>query len=46
MNYTIVINGTVWGGAVLYYYIDARKWFVGMCANSSIRRPTQSVDLS
>jgi hypothetical protein len=29
MNYTIVINGAVWGGALAYYYIDARKWFTG-----------------
>lgn len=26
MNYTIVINSAVWGGALLYYFIDARKW--------------------
>lgn len=29
MNYTIVINGAVWGGALAYYYIDAHKWFTG-----------------
>ena len=29
MNYTVVINMAVWGGAVAYYYIDARKWFIG-----------------
>jgi len=29
MNYTVVINGAVWGGALVYYFIDARKWFVG-----------------
>ncbi|KAF3927387.1 hypothetical protein ABW21_db0205097 [Orbilia brochopaga] len=29
MNYTIVINVAVWGGALAYYYIDARKWFTG-----------------
>ncbi|KAL9078174.1 MAG: hypothetical protein Q9157_002897 [Trypethelium eluteriae] len=29
MNYTVVINCAVWGGALLYYYIDARKWFKG-----------------
>ena len=28
MNYTVVINCSVWGGALLYYYIDARKWLV------------------
>lgn len=29
MNYTVVINGAVWIGALLYYFIDARKWFTG-----------------
>ena len=29
MNYTVVINMAVWGGALAYYYIDARKWFKG-----------------
>ncbi|KAI9842676.1 MAG: GABA-specific high-affinity permease [Sclerophora amabilis] len=29
MNYAVVINGAVWVGALLYYYIDARKWFKG-----------------
>ncbi|KAH8771349.1 gaba permease [Hyaloscypha sp. PMI_1271] len=29
MNYTVVINMAVWGGAVLYYFVDARKWFTG-----------------
>jgi hypothetical protein len=29
MNYTVVINCSVWGGALLYYFIDARKWFKG-----------------
>ncbi|KAL2428739.1 GABA-specific permease [Exophiala dermatitidis] len=29
MNYTCVINSAVWGGALLYYFIDARKWFRG-----------------
>ncbi|KZF24063.1 gaba permease [Xylona heveae TC161] len=29
MNYTVVINCAVWGGALLYYFIDARKWFTG-----------------
>ena len=29
MNYTVVINMAVWGGALLYYYFDARKWFTG-----------------
>lgn len=29
MNYTVVINMAVWGGSMLYYWIDARKWFTG-----------------
>jgi hypothetical protein len=29
MNYTCVINSAVWGGALLYYAVDARKWFRG-----------------
>ncbi|KAL1587702.1 hypothetical protein WHR41_03506 [Cladosporium halotolerans] len=29
MNYTVVINCAVWGGALLYYFLDARKWFTG-----------------
>jgi hypothetical protein len=29
MNYTVVINGAVWLGALGYYFIDARKWFTG-----------------
>jgi len=28
-NYTPLINGFVWLGALAYYYIDARKWFKG-----------------
>jgi hypothetical protein len=29
MNYTVVINGALWGGAILYYAFFARKWFKG-----------------
>jgi hypothetical protein len=29
MNYTVVVNGAVWGGALVYYSVDARKWFTG-----------------
>ena len=29
MNYTVVITTAVWGGSLLYYYVDARKWFTG-----------------
>ena len=26
MNYTVVINSAVWGGSLLYYFIDAHKF--------------------
>lgn len=29
MNYTVVINGTLWGGALLYYLVYARKIYQG-----------------
>lgn len=29
MNYSAVVNGTVWGGALLYYFLYAHKWFKG-----------------
>jgi hypothetical protein len=29
MNYTVVINMAVWGGCLIYYFVDARKWFKG-----------------
>ncbi|KAF5093414.1 hypothetical protein D0Z00_004077 [Geotrichum galactomycetum] len=29
MNYTCVINGFVWFGCMLYYFLFARKWFEG-----------------
>ncbi|CAK7221136.1 GABA-specific high-affinity permease [Sporothrix bragantina] len=29
MNYTVVINMALWGGASLYYFVDAHKWFKG-----------------
>lgn len=29
MNYTVVVNMTVWGGSSVYYFIAARKWFTG-----------------
>ncbi|KAF4550558.1 GABA-specific permease-like protein [Elsinoe fawcettii] len=29
MNYTVVIVAALWGGALTYYYVDARKWFTG-----------------
>jgi hypothetical protein len=29
MNYTVVINSALWGGALLYYYLYAWKFFKG-----------------
>lgn len=29
MNYTVVINGTLWIGAFLYYVLFAHKWYKG-----------------
>ncbi|KAK7998969.1 gaba permease [Apiospora marii] len=29
MNYCVVVNAAVWGGASLYYFLDARRWFTG-----------------
>lgn len=29
MNYTVVVNMAVWGGATIYYFVNARKWFTG-----------------
>ena len=29
MNYTVVINGALWGGALLYYALYARRTFNG-----------------
>lgn len=29
MNYTVVINGFVWIGCMVYYFLFARKWYTG-----------------
>lgn len=29
MNYTVVINGFVWIGCMVYYFLFARRWFTG-----------------
>ena len=29
MNYTIVINGFVWAGCMVYYFLFARHWYTG-----------------
>lgn len=28
-NYTPLINGVVWLGCLIYYFVDARKWYTG-----------------
>ncbi|KAI9807069.1 MAG: hypothetical protein M1825_005786 [Sarcosagium campestre] len=49
MNFAVVISVTVWGGSLLYYYVDARKWFRGpkttveMDDESDSRLPGQSL---
>lgn len=35
MNYTVVINGALWLGALLYYAVHARKTFNGPQATVS-----------
>jgi hypothetical protein len=34
MNYSPVVNGTVWGSALLYYFIYAHTWFKGPVHNT------------
>lgn len=29
MNYSAVIFAAVWGGSLIYYFVDGRKWFEG-----------------
>ncbi|KAL1981333.1 hypothetical protein VTN96DRAFT_2774 [Rasamsonia emersonii] len=43
MNYTIVINGALWGGALLYYALFARKWFKGPKMTVGEESPTSNV---
>lgn len=46
MNYTVVINSAVWGGALLYYFIDARKWYgVQKPKLSTTNEPKQKTDI-
>jgi hypothetical protein len=35
MNYTVVINGSLWLGALVYYYAHARKTYKGPQATVS-----------
>lgn len=41
MNYTVVINCPVWGGALLYYFLDARKWFKGPKITLNVEKLTE-----
>jgi hypothetical protein len=43
MNYTIVINGALWGGAILYYVLFARKWFKGPKTTVGEESPASNV---
>ncbi|KAI9894301.1 MAG: GABA-specific high-affinity permease [Vezdaea aestivalis] len=45
MNYSIVINFFVLGGSLVYYYIDARKWFVGPKTTLIVDGLSESQDL-
>ncbi|KAF3922505.1 hypothetical protein AA313_de0210094 [Arthrobotrys entomopaga] len=41
MNYTVVICVAVWGGALAYYFINARKWFTGPKITIDARQLTE-----
>ncbi|KAL4883277.1 amino acid permease-domain-containing protein [Aspergillus karnatakaensis] len=40
MNYTVVINGALWGGALLYYLLYARKTYKG--PQATVNSPSSS----
>ncbi|KAI9368769.1 amino acid/polyamine transporter I [Aspergillus egyptiacus] len=42
MNYTVVINGALWGGALLYYLLYARKIYKGPQATVQSSSPSPS----
>ncbi|KAF3480934.1 GABA permease [Arthroderma uncinatum] len=42
MNYTVVINGTVWIGSLLYYFLSAKKWFKGPRKTLDPASPTEA----
>lgn len=46
MNYTIVINGFVWIGCMVYYFVDAYKWFEGPKHTIDEIIDAQEVDVS
>lgn len=43
MNYTIVINGALWVGALLYYAAYARKSFHGPKTTLGMESPSSAV---
>lgn len=43
MNYTIVINGALWGGALLYYALYARKYFHGPKTTLGMESPSSAI---
>jgi hypothetical protein len=45
MNYTIVINGFVWAGCMVYYFLFARRWYTGpqMTADESASTASDSM---
>ncbi|KAK2873648.1 hypothetical protein FQN49_002202 [Arthroderma sp. PD_2] len=42
MNYTVVINGSVWAGSLLYYFLSAKKWFNGPRKTLDLTSPTDA----
>ncbi|KAL5342974.1 amino acid permease-domain-containing protein [Aspergillus crustosus] len=40
MNYTVVINGALWGGALIYYLLHARKTYKG--PQATVHSPSSS----
>ncbi|KAL2814631.1 amino acid transporter [Aspergillus granulosus] len=44
MNYTVVINSALWGGALLYYILYARKTYKGPQMTIDISTPFSSTD--
>ena len=42
MNYTVVINGFVWVGCMIYYFLFARHWYTGPKMTVDENRSTDS----
>ncbi|KAE8382073.1 amino acid/polyamine transporter I [Aspergillus bertholletiae] len=45
MNYTVVINGALWGGALLYYSLYARKVYKGPQVTTGLSSSPSEADL-